>query len=164
MVGMIRVGIGYDSHRLEEGRRLILGGVEIPHDKGLVGHSDADALLHAIGDAILGALGAGDIGTHFPDNDAAYKGISSLVLLDRIRLVAGRKGYIVHQVDATVIIERPKLREHIPPMIGRIAAALNMAGEDVSIKAKTNEGMGFVGRGEGVAVMAVVTIRREVAP
>ncbi|MDQ5984628.1 MAG: 2-C-methyl-D-erythritol 2,4-cyclodiphosphate synthase [Syntrophus sp. SKADARSKE-3] len=161
---MIRVGIGYDSHRLVKGRCLILGGVEIPHDKGLAGHSDADALLHAIGDAILGALGAGDIGTHFPDNDAAYQGISSLVLLDQIRLVADRKGYIVHQVDSTVITEQPKLKEYIPVMVERIATALNIAGEDVSIKAKTNEGMGFVGRGEGVAVMAVVTIRREVTP
>jgi len=161
---MLRVGIGYDSHRLAEGRRLILGGVEIAHAKGLAGHSDADALLHAIGDAILGAVGAGDIGTHFPDTDPAFKDISSAVLLLKIRNIAEQKGYAVQNVDATVIMERPRLKDHVPLMAATIASLLNIAAEAVSIKAKTNEGMGFIGREEGVAVMAVATVLRQVRP
>ncbi len=139
-------------------RHLILGGVDIPHSQGLLGHSDADALLHAIGDAILGALSAGDIGRHFPDSDPAYKDISSLVLLEKIHSMARRKGYRLGNVDATIVLERPKLRDYIPTMIDRIASVLAIPLDCVSIKAKTNEGMGFVGREEGIAVMAVVTI------
>ena len=161
---MIRIGIGYDSHRLVEGRRLVLGGVEIPHIKGLAGHSDGDALLHAIGDAILGAVGAGDIGTHFPDDDPAYKDISSLILLERIREIAERKGYAIQNVDTTVILEKPKLKVYRDSMIEKISAALLVPAGDVSIKAKTNEGMGFIGREEGMAAMAVVTVRQQVAP
>jgi 2-C-methyl-D-erythritol 2,4-cyclodiphosphate synthase len=164
MVIVMRVGIGYDSHRLAEGRRLILGGVEIPHTRGLDGHSDADALLHAIGDALLGAVGAGDIGTHFPDSDPAFKGVSSAFLLAKILYMAKQKGYTVHNVDTTIMLERPRLKDHIPLMINRIAHILNIPGTSISIKAKTNEGMGFVGREEGVAVMAVVMVLEQVAP
>jgi len=155
---MMRVGIGYDSHRLAEGRRLMLGGIEIPHLKGSVGHSDGDALLHAVCDALLGAVGAGDIGTHFPDRDPAYKDISSLILLAEIKRIVERKGYGIHNVDATVILEKPKLKEHIPMMIQQMVSILALPAENISIKAKTNEGMGFVGREEGLAVMAVVTV------
>jgi len=153
-----RVGIGYDSHRWCDGRPLVLGGVEIPHSRGLSGHSDADALLHAICDAVLGAVGAGDIGAHFPDTDPAYRGISSLVLLARVREIAAARGCRVVNVDATVIMERPKLRAYIGGMIANIADALAMDATAVSVKAKTNEGMGFVGREEGVAVMAVALV------
>jgi 2-C-methyl-D-erythritol 2,4-cyclodiphosphate synthase len=164
MVIMMRVGVGYDSHRLAEGRRLMLGGVEIPHSKGLVGHSDGDALLHAVGDAILGAVGAGDLGKHFPDTDPAYKDMDSAILLAKIRHIAEQKGYSVHNVDASVILEKPKLKDHIPAMIGKIASTLDMPLENINIKAKTNEGMGFVGREEGMAVMAVVTVLKQVSP
>ncbi|MDI9570514.1 MAG: 2-C-methyl-D-erythritol 2,4-cyclodiphosphate synthase [Pseudomonadota bacterium] len=150
-----RVGIGYDSHSWCAGRPLVLGGVEIEHSRGLSGHSDADALIHAICDAVLGAVGAGDIGVHFPDNDPAYRGISSLVLLARVREIAAARGYRVVNVDATVIMERPKLRAYVGGMIANIADALAMDAAAVSVKGKTNEGMGFVGREEGVAVMAV---------
>jgi 2-C-methyl-D-erythritol 2,4-cyclodiphosphate synthase len=164
MVMIPRVGIGYDSHRLAEGRRLILGGVEIPCSRGLVGHSDADALLHAIGDAILGAVGAGDIGTHFPDNDPALKDIPSGVLLANIMSIAGEKGYAVMNIDATVMLERPRLKDHVPSMTATISRLLHIPADAVSIKAKTNEGMGFIGRGEGVAVMAVALVRQQVIP
>jgi len=155
---MIRIGIGYDSHRFAPDRRLILGGVDIPHPRGLLGHSDADALLHAIGDAILGALSAGDIGVHFPDRNPAYKDISSLVLLDKIHRLARQRGYRLGNVDATIVLECPKLRDYIPAMADRIASVLAIPVDCVGIKAKTNEGMGFVGREEGIAVMAVVTV------
>ncbi|MBN1380102.1 MAG: 2-C-methyl-D-erythritol 2,4-cyclodiphosphate synthase [Deltaproteobacteria bacterium] len=155
----MRTGFGYDSHRLVAGRRLILGGVEIPCDKGLAGHSDADALLHAIGDAILGAVGAGDIGRHFPDTDPAYKDISSLELLRRIKVVSDEKGYKVHNVDTTVVLEKPKLAGYIQEMESNIADNLNIPADRVNVKAKTNEGMGFVGRLEGIAVYAVCTVK-----
>lgn len=155
---MIRTGIGYDSHRWQAGRRLVLGGVEIPGERGLLGHSDADVICHAIGDAILGAVGAGDIGTHFPDTDPTWKDVSSLVVLRAIGELARRKGYDIHYVDATVIIERPRLRPYIPAMIDALAPVLVLERERISIKAKTNEGMGFVGRDEGVAALAVVTV------
>ena len=161
---MMRSGIGYDSHRLAVGRRLVLGGVDIPSEKGLLGHSDGDALLHAVGDALLGAVGAGDIGTHFPDTDAAYKDISSLILLSRIKQVVEDKGYRVHNVDATIILEKPKLKDYIPLMIAQMARTLNTVAESISIKAKTNEGMGFIGREEGMAVIAVVTVCRQEVP
>lgn len=155
---MIRSGIGYDSHRLASGRRLVLGGVDIPHEKGLLGHSDGDALLHAIGDALLGSVGAGDIGTHFPDTDADFKDISSLILLSGIKRVVEEKGFQVHNIDATIILQKPKLKDYIPLMIAQIARTLNTGAENISVKAKTNEGMGFIGREEGIAVIAVATV------
>jgi 2-C-methyl-D-erythritol 2,4-cyclodiphosphate synthase len=155
----MRIGIGYDSHRLVEGRRLILGGIEIPHDKGLLGHSDADVLVHAVCDAILGALGAGDIGRHFPDTNPAYKGISSMILLQKVYAVVEEMGFRVHNVDSTVILERPKLKRYMHEMALNISKALNISEDRVNVKAKTNEGMGFIGRDEGIAAFAVVTIR-----
>lgn len=155
---MIRVGIGYDSHRWQEGRRLVLGGVEIPFAKGLLGHSDADALCHAIADAVLGAAGAGDIGTHFPDTDGTWKDASSLKILAGVREIILARGYRVRQVDATVVIERPRLGDYVPLMRENLAQALGVSPSEVSVKAKTNEGMGFIGRGEGVAAVAVVIL------
>ena len=157
----MKVGFGYDSHKFVEGRKLVLGGREIPYEKGLFGHSDADVLLHALCDAILGAIGEGDIGRHFPDNDPACKDISSLKLLTEVRDMADRKGYCVNNIDSTVVLEKPKLREYIREMVLNIADALNISVEMVNIKATTNEGMGFVGRGEGVAAFAVVTVREK---
>jgi len=157
----VKIGFGYDSHRLVEGRRLILGGVEIPYEKGLLGYSDADALVHALCDAILGAAGLGDLGGHFPDTDPAYKDISSLVILERVRVMAAGKGYVIGNVDATIVMERPRLREYIEAMADRIAGILQVAPEAINIKAKTNEGMGFTGRAEGVAAFAVVLVRRQ---
>ncbi|HBH88199.1 MAG TPA: 2-C-methyl-D-erythritol 2,4-cyclodiphosphate synthase [Syntrophaceae bacterium] len=155
----MRIGIGYDSHRLVEGRRLILGGIEIPHDKGLLGHSDADVLVHAVCDAILGALGAGDIGRHFPDTNPAYKGISSMILLQKVYAMVEEMGFRVHNVDSTVILERPRLKRYMHEMALNISKALNISEDRVNVKAKTNEGMGFIGRDEGIAAFAVVTIR-----
>jgi len=155
---MHRTGIGYDSHRFVEGRPLILGGQTIPHTHGLAGHSDADAVAHALTDAILGAAAAGDIGSHFPDTDPRWKGADSLALLRSACEIVGTRGYLVTQVDVTVIMERPRLGPHIPAMRSALAAALGIAVEAVSVKAKTNEGMGFIGRGEGIATMAVATL------
>jgi len=155
----MRIGFGYDSHRLVSGRKLILGGVEIPHDKGPLGHSDADALVHAICDAILGALGEGDMGRHFPDDDQNYKDISSLTLLRTVVLLADKKHFMLHNVDCTIILERPKLIGHTSAMAANIAAILRIPLDLVNIKAKTNEGMGLVGLGEGVAAFAVVTVK-----
>lgn len=156
----MRIGFGYDSHRLVAGRRFILGGVEIPHEMGLQGHSDADVLVHAVCDAILGAMAAGDIGRHFPDTDPAYKNISSLRLLERVRVLGEDKGYLVHNIDSTVILEKPKLSGYTQEMSANIAKALNISIENISIKAKTSEGMGFAGRQEGVVAYAVVTVRK----
>jgi 2-C-methyl-D-erythritol 2,4-cyclodiphosphate synthase len=153
----MRIGFGYDSHRFTEGRRLVLGGVEIPHELGLSGHSDADVLVHAMMDSILGALGAGDIGTHFPDADPAYKDASSLDLLARVLDMAAREGYRVAWVDTTLICEQPKLAPHMEAMKARLAAA-GLRG--VSIKATTNEGMGAIGRGEGMAAYAVCLLAK----
>lgn len=152
-----RIGLGYDSHRLVCGRKLILGGVEIPFDQGLAGHSDADALVHAVCDALLGMASAGDIGRHFPDNDPAYKDISSLLLLERVRDILDSKKIVIHHIDATVMMEKPKLAPYAPAMAANIAKVLHLAETAVNIKAKTNEGMGFVGRGEGVAVQAIAS-------
>jgi 2-C-methyl-D-erythritol 2,4-cyclodiphosphate synthase len=154
----VRIGFGYDSHRLAEGRKLVLGGVEIPHDRGLSGHSDADVLIHAVCDAILGALAAGDIGRHFPDTDPAYKDMSSLKLLERVRILGEKKEYSVHNIDSTVVLEKPRISEYIHEMSVKLAEVLKVPVENVSIKAKTNEGMGFAGRQEGVSAYAVVTI------
>jgi len=151
----LSVGVGYDSHRLQIGRKLILGGVEIPHDLGLAGHSDADVLVHAVIDALLGAAALGDIGQHFPDSDERYLGISSMQLLQQVQqLLDGQKLRVVN-VDVSVIMERPKLAQYIPLMRQNLASALQLPLRSVSIKAKTNEGMGFVGNGEGVAAIAV---------
>src|SRR5215203_5995243 len=155
---MIRTGLGVDSHRFAPGRRLILGGVEIPHDAGLAGHSDADVLTHAVIDALLGAAGLGDIGTHFPDTEAQWKDADSLALL---RDVVGRltgDGWAIGNVDATVMLERPKLLPHRAAITAALADALGLAGDAVNVKATTGEGMGFVGRGEGAAAMAVATL------
>jgi 2-C-methyl-D-erythritol 2,4-cyclodiphosphate synthase len=154
----VRIGFGYDSHRLVTGRRLVLGGVEIPHDKGLSGHSDADVLVHAVCDAILGALAAGDIGRHFPDTEPAYKNISSLKLLEHVRNLGEQKGYAIHNLDSTIVLEKPKLAGHIPQMLRTLAETLKISVDCISIKAKTNEGMGFTGLQEGIAAYAVVTI------
>jgi 2-C-methyl-D-erythritol 2,4-cyclodiphosphate synthase len=155
---MMLIGFGYDSHRLVPGRPLILGGEEIPHERGLLGHSDADVLIHALCDAILGAVAEGDIGRQFPDTDPAYRGISSLHLLKRVREIAARKGCRVGNVDSTIVLEKPRLAGHVGRMALNIAAALGIPPGRVSVKAKTNEGMGLVGAGEGAAAFAVVTI------
>jgi 2-C-methyl-D-erythritol 2,4-cyclodiphosphate synthase len=157
----MRVGFGYDSHRLVPGRRLILGGVDIPHEKGLLGHSDADVLVHAICDAIIGAIGNGDIGRYFPDTDPAYEGISSLKLLHLVCVMAGDKGFVVNNVDSTVILEKPKLMDYIHDMELNISNTLNIPVEKVNVKAKTNEGMGFLGRNEGIAAFAVATLNNK---
>lgn len=154
----MRVGNGYDVHRLVEGRKLFMGGVDIPHEKGLLGHSDADVLLHAVCDALLGAAGLGDIGRHFPDTDERYKGIASLKLLGEVHRLLGAKGMRVNNIDATIVAERPKMAPHIPLMIGNIAAAVEVEPQVVNIKATTTEGLGFTGRGEGIAAYAVCTI------
>ncbi len=154
----MRIGNGYDVHKLTEGRRLILGGVEIPYEKGLLGHSDADVLLHAIMDALLGAAALRDIGYHFPDNDRQFKDISSMELLKRVSALIKNKGYRVVNIDATIIAQRPKLKDHIELMIINIASALDIPKEDVNVKATTEEGLGFTGEGLGISASAVCLI------
>ena len=154
----MRIGMGYDVHRLTEGRKLILGGVEIPFEKGLLGHSDADVLLHAIMDALLGAAAMGDIGKHFPDTDPQYKGISSLRLLEHVGALLEEQGYLIENIDATIIAQRPKMRPHIDQMRQNIAEALKIDTDQVNVKATTEEGLGFTGRKEGMAVHAVVLV------
>lgn len=156
----IRIGHGYDVHKLVEGRRLILGGVDIPYEKGLLGHSDADVLLHAISDALLGAAALGDIGKHFPDTDIAYKNADSLVLLQRVNEIIAAAGYRVSNVDSTVIAQAPKLAPHIEKMRANIAKALNVSYTDISVKATTEERLGFTGRGEGISAHAVCIIEK----
>ena len=153
-----RVGFGYDSHRLEAGLKLRLGGVDIASDRGCVAHSDGDAVIHALCDALLGAAALGDIGTHFPDNDMAFKGIDSTVLLRRTVELLHQKGWQVHNADVTIVLERPKLVDYKPLMQKRLAELLQIPVDAMSVKAKSNEGMGFTGHGEGVAVMAAVTV------
>ena len=153
-----RNGFGYDSHRFAAGRKLILGGVEIPFDKGLQGHSDADALIHAICDALLGAAGCGDIGRHFPNNDSKYKNISSIILLEKVKKIIEARGFSINNVDTTVIMEMPMLAPYAAQMVSNIARALDIVETSVNIKAKTNEGMGFTGRNEGVAAFATATV------
>ena len=155
---MIRVGIGYDSHRFVGGRPLILAGQTIPHTHGLAGHSDADAVAHAVTDAILGASGAGDIGSLFPDTDETWRNADSMRLLAMANDAVEQRGFRVRQVDITIILERPKIGPHRPAMAAALAAVLGIAPGDVGVKAKTNEGMGFIGRGEGIVVMAVATV------
>lgn len=153
-----RIGNGFDVHALVAGRRLVLGGVDVPFDRGLAGHSDADALLHAICNAVLGAIGDGDIGSHFPDTDAAYKDADSRVLLRHVWQRARAAGYVLGNVDATVIAQAPRLAPHIPQMVANIAADLEASARQVNIKATTTEGLGFAGRGEGIAAMATVLL------
>lgn len=155
----MRIGIGYDVHRFSAGRKLILGGVEIPYELGLEGHSDADVLLHAIKDALLGAAALGDIGRHFPDTDEQYRGASSLLLLQRVKEILGVKGYSVHNLDATIIAEKPRLASYIPQMNRTIADTLGIDTGQVNIKATTTEGLGFTGRCEGIAAQAVAAIK-----
>lgn len=157
---MMRVGFGYDVHRLVEGRRLVLGGIHIPHERGLLGHSDADVLLHALADALLGAAALGDIGTHFPDTDPAWKDADSRALLREVNALLEREGYRCGNVDATVVIERPKLRPYVDAMRMNIAECLGVGAQRISIKATTGEGIGFAGREEGAAAYAVCTIVR----
>lgn len=154
----MRIGTGYDVHRLTEGRPLILGGVTVPYEKGLLGHSDADVLLHAIMDALLGAAALGDIGLHFPDTDPAYKGADSRALLRRVGELVAEQCYVISNIDATVIAQRPKLRDYINEMRGNIAADLGLDISQVSVKATTEEGLGFTGTGEGIAAQAVCLI------
>ncbi|MEX1117991.1 MAG: 2-C-methyl-D-erythritol 2,4-cyclodiphosphate synthase [Terrimicrobiaceae bacterium] len=155
---MTRCGIGYDVHRFAHGRRLILGGVEIPHETGLEGHSDADVLSHAIADALLGAAGLPDIGHHFPPSDPSIRGISSLVILRRVADLLAEQGGNIQNVDATLIAEAPRIAPHLHAMKHAIASAIDISANHVGIKATTNEGMGFLGRGEGIAAMAVAMV------
>ena len=155
---MTRVGIGYDSHRFVAGRPLILAGQTIPHSHGLAGHSDADAVAHAVTDAILGATASGDIGSLFPDTDDAWRGADSMRLLGLALEVIAQRGFRVRQVDITVVLERPRLGPYRDAMTAALAGVLGIAPTEIGLKAKTNEGMGFIGRGEGIAVMAVATV------
>jgi 2-C-methyl-D-erythritol 2,4-cyclodiphosphate synthase len=158
----MRIGQGYDVHKLVEGRKLILGGVEIPYEKGLLGHSDADVLVHAVMDALLGAAALGDIGQHFPDTDPRYEGISSIELLKKVGELLEEKGYVVENIDATIIAQRPKLLNYRPKMAENIAQALHLDVSRVSVKATTEEGLGFTGTGEGISSQAI-TLLTEVA-
>ena len=154
----MRIGMGYDVHRLVEDRDLILGGVKIPYERGLLGHSDADVLLHAIMDALLGAAALGDIGKHFPDTDPQYKGISSLRLLEHVGNLLEEANYAVENIDATIIAQRPKMAPHIPAMRENIAKALGILTDQVNVKATTEEGLGFTGTGEGISAQAICGI------
>ena len=156
----MRVGMGYDVHKLVENRKLILGGVEIPYEKGLLGHSDADVLLHAIMDALLGAAALGDIGKHFPDTDLKYKGISSVRLLEHVAGLLEEHKYIVENIDATIIAQRPKMRPYIENMRENIAEALHIELEQVNVKATTEEGLGFTGEGEGISSQAICLLEK----
>ena len=151
----MRIGTGYDVHRLTEDRLLILGGVTIPYEKGLLGHSDADVLVHAIMDALLGAAALGDIGKHFPDNDPEYKGISSMKLLAHVRTLLEQNGYLVGNIDSTIVAQAPKLASYLPQMVENIAEVLGIDASQVSVKATTEERLGFTGSGEGIAAQAV---------
>ena len=154
-------GIGYDLHRLVEGRKLMIGGIEVPFDKGSQGHSDGDVLSHAICDALLGAAGLGDIGTHFPDTDPRWKGASSLIFLEHIRKLLADGGFRIAHVDAVVVCERPKLGPHFPAMRAALAKALGVTPDDINLKAKTSEGVDAVGRGEAIAAHAIATLSQQ---
>lgn len=156
----MRVGIGYDVHRLVEGRPLFLGGVIIPYDRGLLGHSDADVLCHALADALLGAAALGDIGQHFPDSDPAWAGVSSLLLLTRVRCMLAQEGWRIYNVDSVIIAEKPRLSPYIEEMRHKVAEALEVAPTAVSVKATTTEGLGFCGTGQGIAAQAVALIEQ----
>lgn len=154
----MRVGMGYDVHRLVEGRKLILGGVEIPYEKGLLGHSDADVLLHAVMDALLGAAALGDIGKHFPDSDSEYEGISSMVLLEKVGQLLSKQNYIIENIDATIIAQKPKMLPYREQMEKNIAEALKIEKDRVNVKATTEEGLGFTGSGEGISSQAIAAL------
>lgn len=156
----MRVGMGYDVHRLTEGRRLILGGVDIPYEKGLLGHSDADVLVHAVMDALLGAAALGDIGKHFPDTDPAYEGISSIKLLENVGSLLDEKGYVIENIDATIIAQKPKMLPHIQKMRENIASALKIETDQVNVKATTEEGLGFTGGGAGISSQAICALEK----
>ena len=156
----MRVGMGYDVHRLAEGRKLIMGGVEIPYEKGLLGHSDADVLVHAVMDALLGAAALGDIGKHFPDTDPKYEGISSIRLLEHVGRLLEENGYIIENIDATIIAQRPKMRPYIDQMRENMADALGIELDQINVKATTEEGLGFTGSGEGISSHAVCAVER----
>ncbi len=156
----MRIGMGYDVHRLIEGRDLILGGVKIPYEKGLLGHSDADVLIHAVMDALLGAAALGDIGRHFPDTDPKYQGISSIRLLEQVAVLLDEQQYLVENIDATIIAQRPKMLPHIETMRKNIAEALKISADQVNIKATTEEGLGFTGTGEGISAQAVCLLEK----
>lgn len=156
----MRIGIGYDVHRFAPGRQLVLGGVRIPYAKGLAGHSDADVLVHAVMDAILGALSLGDIGQHFPDSDESYKNIDSMRLLEQVRLMAADQGYRVGNLDTVIVAQEPKLAPYILTMRQKLSSVLQVSDKEVSVKATTTEKLGFCGRGEGVAAQAVVLLSR----
>ena len=151
----MRVGLGYDVHKLVEGRKLIIGGVNVPHEKGLLGHSDADVLIHAVMDSILGALALGDIGKHFPDTDEKYKGADSMKLLEFVYNLINEKGYGIGNIDCTIIDQSPKMAPHIQKMIENIAKALNTSIENINVKATTEEGLGFTGAKEGIAAQSI---------
>ena len=157
-IHIMRIGQGYDVHRLTEGRDLILGGVKIPYDKGLLGHSDADVLVHAVMDALLGAAALGDIGEHFPDTDPAYKGISCIELLRHVGKLLEENCYIIENIDATIIAQKPKLKEYRPQMVDNIAGALGIEKSRVNVKATTEEGLGFTGNGEGISSQAITLL------
>ncbi len=154
----MRVGFGYDVHRLVEGRRLLLGGVDIPYERGLAGHSDGDVLLHAICDALLGAMGVGDLGKHFPENDLKCKGISSLKLLRVVKVLKEERGLGISNIDSTIVAQDPRLAEYMPKMVENIATALEIGANKVNVKATTTEGLGFAGSGEGIAAYAVALV------
>jgi 2-C-methyl-D-erythritol 2,4-cyclodiphosphate synthase len=158
---MYRIGNGYDVHRLVEGRKLILGGVDIPHNLGLDGHSDADAVVHALCDALLGACGAGDIGKHFPDTDDRWKGVSSLLLLEKVADILQQRGYQVANADCTIVAQKPKMAPHIEAMKANLASALNIETHRINIKATTTEHLGFAGREEGIAAYAVALLQEK---
>lgn len=158
----MRVGFGYDVHAFAEGRKLMLGGVEVPHHVGLLGHSDADVLLHAICDALLGAAALGDIGRHFPDSDPAYKGISSLLLLEHTVKLLAEKGYCIVNVDSTLVLQKPRLAPYVPAMVREISRTMGIPEGAVNVKATTTERLGFTGREEGIAAYAVASIEGEV--
>lgn len=155
---MLRIGMGYDVHKLVEGRKLILGGVEIPHTLGLLGHSDADVLVHAIMDALLGAIAGGDIGKHFPDTDPQYKGISSIKLLEHVKGLLDKEGAKIHNIDATIIAQKPKMAPHIMTMRENIASALGIELDQINVKATTEEGLGFTGVEAGISSQAIVLL------
>ena len=159
----MRIGMGYDVHRLIEGRKLVMGGVEIPYEKGLLGHSDADVLLHAIMDALLGAAALGDIGKHFPDTDPAYKGVSSVKLLEHVGALLEENLFLIENIDATIIAQAPKMRPHIDAMRENIAQALGITVEQVNVKATTEEGLGFTGTGEGISAQAICLLTSPVS-
>ncbi|MCW8960441.1 MAG: 2-C-methyl-D-erythritol 2,4-cyclodiphosphate synthase [Ignavibacteriaceae bacterium] len=161
MIIDLRTGIGFDVHAFTEGRKLILGGIEIKHDKGLAGHSDADAVLHAITDALLGSLSLGDIGTHFPDDDPRYKNADITVFLKRTNEFVRNRGFFVNNIDVVVMLQQPKISPYVQKMKDKISKILDIGSERISIKATTTEKLGFVGREEGISVMAVVTVVRK---